>query len=120
MVGCPAYAAAPFKWLVTRGRVSLLQDVVEECINADDTGVLEAAFGTMRAWRASGGGGADRRVEDGLPVLYLSEFLDQAYAAGNGAGPSRGLPRLASTAPRRYANKMGSGRICRPNLRYVQ
>ncbi len=42
MAGCPTYGAAPFEWLVTRGRVALLQDVVEGRIGADDPGVLEA------------------------------------------------------------------------------
>lgn len=42
MAACPTYKAEPLEWLVTRGRVSLLQDVLAGTLEADDPGVREA------------------------------------------------------------------------------
>ena len=42
MAVCPTYKAEPLEWLVTRGRVSLLQDVVAGTLDPDDPGVREA------------------------------------------------------------------------------
>lgn len=42
MAGCPTYKALPLEWLVTRGRVSLLQDVLAGRLDPDDPGFLEA------------------------------------------------------------------------------
>ena len=42
MAVCPTYKAEPLEWLVTRGRVSLLQDVLAGTLSPDDPGVREA------------------------------------------------------------------------------
>lgn len=42
MAGCPTYKELPLEWLVTRGRVSLLQDVLAGRLDPDDAGFLEA------------------------------------------------------------------------------
>jgi glycolate oxidase iron-sulfur subunit len=42
MAGCPTYKELPLEWLVTRGRVSLLQDVLAGRLDPDDPGFLEA------------------------------------------------------------------------------
>lgn len=42
MAGCPTYKELPLEWLVTRGRVSLLQDVLAGRLDPEDPGFVEA------------------------------------------------------------------------------
>ncbi len=42
MAGCPTYKELPLEWLVTRGRVSLLQDVLAGRLDPDDPSFREA------------------------------------------------------------------------------
>ena len=42
MAGCPTFGAQPLEWLVTRGRISLVDDVLNGRLDADDPGFREA------------------------------------------------------------------------------
>ena len=48
MSGCPTYKAQPLEWLVTRGRVSLIQDVLAGRLDADDPGFREAVDSCLK------------------------------------------------------------------------
>lgn len=42
MAGCPTYQSLPTEWMVTRGRVSLIQDVLAGNLDPDDPGYRQA------------------------------------------------------------------------------
>lgn len=48
MAACPTYKAQPLEWLVTRGRVSLIQDVLAGRLDADDPGFCEAVDSCLK------------------------------------------------------------------------
>lgn len=48
MAGCPTYKELPLEWLVTRGRVSLLQDVLAGRLDPEDPGFREAVDSCLK------------------------------------------------------------------------
>ncbi len=69
---CPTYKAEPMEWLVTRGRVSLLQDAIAGVLDPDDPGVVES-IDTCLKCRAC--------VSVCPPQVRIDEIVFQARAA---------------------------------------
>lgn len=85
MAACPTYGARPFEWLVTRGRISLVDDVLSGRLDADDSGFLEAVDTCLKC-RAC--------VEYCPPRVQIDKVITEVRAARrarNGLGPAERL-----------------------------
>ncbi len=72
MAGCPTYGAQPFEWLVTRGRISLVDDVLNGRLDPDDPGFQEAVDTCLKC-RAC--------VEYCPPQIQIDHVITHARAA---------------------------------------
>lgn len=72
MAGCPTYGTQPFEWLVTRGRISLVDDVLNGRLDPDDPGFREAVDTCLKC-RAC--------VEYCPPQIQIDHVITYARAA---------------------------------------